>query len=160
MNKAKATNPVFKIGDVARQTGIGIETLRFYERAGLLEEPARTEGGYRLYDERALQQLGFIKRAQALGFTLDEIKRILAESRAGQKPCGEVRALMRRRLAELDERLRLLQSYRDEVAQTLQQWESTEPADGIFCGLIESAPILHPQPTTRLTRKTKAGQRS
>ena len=77
-----------KIGEVARRAGVGVETLRFYERAGLLDRPARTEGGYRLYDAETLKTLEFIKRAQSLGFTLAEIKRIIAESRAGQRPCA------------------------------------------------------------------------
>src|SRR5262245_17203629 len=102
-----------KIGEVAKRTGIGIETLRFYERSGLLAPPkARTEGGYRLYDSEALSTLEFIKRAQTLGFSLEEIKRIIAESRTGRKPCAEVRELLRQRLAELDEQMKLLQQYR------------------------------------------------
>ncbi|MFN8005050.1 MAG: heavy metal-responsive transcriptional regulator, partial [Acidobacteriota bacterium] len=126
-----------KIGDVAKRTGIGIETLRFYERSGLLSRPARTEGGYRLYDTEALDTLDFIKRAQALGFTLDEIKRIIAESRAGQSPCAEVREVVRQRLAELDEKMAQMQRYRDELAETLQTWDARGQAEGHFCGLIE-----------------------
>lgn len=138
---AAAEGRLYKIGEVAQQTGVGVETLRFYERSGLLDRPARTEGGYRLYDAQALGMLEFIKRAQALGFTLDEIKRIIAESRTGKKPCAEVRQIMRQRLAELDERLRLLQQHRQEIAQTLQQWETTGAAEGLFCGLIENAQV-------------------
>lgn len=140
---AAAAERLYKIGEVAKQTGVGVETLRFYERSGLLDRPARTEGGYRLYDAQALGLLEFIKRAQALGFTLDEIKRIIAESRTGKKPCAEVRQIMQQRLAELDERMKLLQQHRQEIAQTLQQWEVTGEADGLFCGLIERAHV-HP----------------
>src|SRR5688572_2124118 len=93
-SEADKTSPL-KIGEVARRAGIGVETLRFYERSGLLDRPARTEGGYRLYDAGALKTLEFIKRAQSLGFTLEEIKRIIAESRAGQRPCAEVRETVR-----------------------------------------------------------------
>jgi MerR family transcriptional regulator, copper efflux regulator len=138
---AATEEQLYKIGEVAKQTGVGIETLRFYERSGLLDRPARTEGGYRLYDAQALGMLEFIKRAQSLGFTLEEIKRIIAESRTGKKPCAEVRQIMRQRLAELDERLKLLQQHRQEVAQTLQQWEATGEAEGLFCGLIENAHV-------------------
>ncbi|MGH9769234.1 MAG: heavy metal-responsive transcriptional regulator [Blastocatellia bacterium] len=135
-----------KIGEVAKRTGIGIETLRFYERSGLLNQPARTEGGYRLYDAEALKVLEFIKRAQTLGFTLEEIKRVMAESRAGQSPCAEVRETVRRRLAELDERMAQMRLYRDALAVTLKQWDEKGAADGDFRGLIESVEINAAKP--------------
>lgn len=145
-----------KIGAVAKRTGIGVETLRFYERSGLLGRPARTEGGYRLYDAEALNTLEFIKRAQTLGFSLEEIKRIIAESRTGRKPCAAVRGLLRQRLAELDEQMKLLQQYRRELAHTLQEWEQTGDAEGLFCGLIEKTQLKTAKPlTTRLNRRRK-----
>ena len=148
--------PLLKIGEVATRTGISIETLRFYERSGLLDRPVRTEGGYRLYDQEALATLDFIKRAQALGFTLDEIKRIIGESRAGQSPCHEVRETVRKRLAELDQRMALMQQYRDELAATLEQWDEAGEAAGHFCGLIESTPLPAAAPAKRgIERKRK-----
>ena len=87
-----------KIGEVSKQSGIGIEALRFYERSGLLGRPARTASGYRMYGSGVIARLAFIKRAQALGFTLDEIKQIIAESQSGQSPCAEVREIVRQRL--------------------------------------------------------------
>ena len=145
-----------KIGDVAKRTGIGIETLRFYERSGLLSRPARTEGGYRLYDAEALDTLDFIKRAQTLGFSLDEIKRIIAESRAGQSPCAEVREIVRQRLTELDERMAQMQRYRNELAATLKDWDARGEADGHFCGLIEESRIQTNKPAvTPLQRRRK-----
>lgn len=145
-----------KIGEVAKRAGIGIETLRFYERSGLLSQPARTEGGYRLYDSEALDTLEFIKRAQTLGFTLQEIKRIIAESRAGQSPCDEVREIVRQRLAELDERLDQMQRYRDALARTLKQWDKRGKADGHFCGLIEEAELNAAKPASaNLRRRSK-----
>lgn len=135
-----------KIGEVARRAGIGVETLRFYERSGLLDRPARTEGGYRLYDAVALKTLEFIKRAQSLGFTLEEIKRIIAESRAGQRPCAEVRETVRRRLAEIDEQMAQIRRYRNALAATLKQWDEKGFADGDFCGLIENADLSAVKP--------------
>ncbi len=126
-----------KIGEVARRAGVGVETLRFYERSGLLDRPARTEGGYRLYDADALKTLEFIKRAQSLGFTLEEIKRIIAESRAGQRPCAEVR---------LDRQMAQIRRYRNALAATLKQWDEKGFADGDFCGLIESADLSSMKP--------------
>jgi len=147
-----------KIGEVAKRTGIGVETLRFYERSGLLGHPARTEGGYRLYDAEALSTLEFIKRAQTLGFSLEEIKRLIAESRTGRKPCAEVRTLLRQRLAELDEQMKLLHQYRLELAHTLQQWEKTGDAEGLFCGLIENTQLKTAKPIAarfRFNRRRK-----
>jgi MerR family transcriptional regulator, copper efflux regulator len=145
---------LWKIGEVAKQTGIGIETLRFYERSGLLDRPVRTEGGYRLYDEEALLTLEFIKRAQTLGFTLDEIKQIIAESRAGHSPCAEVREIVRERLQELDERMRQMRKYRNALAATLQVWDEKGAATGRFCGLIESSEISTGKPVaSKLKRR-------
>lgn len=144
---------LLKIGEIARRAGVGVETLRFYERSGLLNRPARSEGGYRLYDARALKTLEFIKRAQSLGFTLEEIKRIIAESRAGQKPCAEVRETVRRRLAELDEQMAQIRRYRNALAATLKQWDEKGFADGDFCGLIESAEIGAVKPERDLKRR-------
>lgn len=148
-------NKLMKIGEVAKQTGIGIETLRFYERSGLLDAPARTEAGYRLYGADALTTLEFIKRAQILGFTLTEINRIISESRSGASPCNEVREIVRQRLAELDERLQQMQLYRDAVAKTLRQWDETGKVGGRFCGLIESAEIEVRKPASRKLKRRK-----
>src|ERR1041385_4477640 len=95
-----------KIGDVAKASGIGIEALRFYERSGLLGRPGRTQSGYRVYNAEVLTRLDFIKRAQVLGFSLQEIKQIIADKAAGRSPCREVREIVRHRLAELDEKMR------------------------------------------------------
>ena len=88
---------MLKIGDVSRRSGVGVEALRFYEKSGLLDRPSRTYSGYRVYGEDVLERLAFIKQAQALGFSLDEIKRIVEDARRGESPCEEVREIVRRR---------------------------------------------------------------
>lgn len=138
-----------KIGDVAKLSGIGIEALRFYERSGLLGRPGRTQSGYRVYDQGVLQRLDFIKRAQVLGFSLDEIKRIIADKQAGRSPCREVRQIVRGRLEELDQRLKEMRLYRRELGAALMQWEETGELDGHVCGLIEGTEIEHSNPTPR-----------
>lgn len=130
-------DPLLKIGDVARLSGIGVEALRFYERSGLLPRPGRTASGYRLYRSSVLERLAFIKQSQALGFSLDEIKRIIHDAEAGHSPCDEVREIVRRRLDELDQRLRELRRYRKELAKTLNDWDEVGRAPGHICGLIE-----------------------
>lgn len=144
-----------KIGEVAKQSGIGIEALRFYERSGLLGRPGRTQSGYRVYDEVVLQRLDFIKRSQILGFSLDEIKRIIADKQAGRSPCLEVREIVRHRLEELDERMKDMRRYRRELGAALTQWEETGELDGHVCGLIEGTEIEHSNPTPRGLSKEK-----
>lgn len=134
----------YKIGEVARLTGVGIETLRFYEKCGLLDRPLRTASGYRLYDESTLERLGFIKKAQVLGFTLDEIRELIDHKRGGENPCGVVREKVKSRLAELTERIRQMTLYRDELAASLKEWEKTGESPGHVCGLIEGSHIEHP----------------
>jgi DNA-binding transcriptional MerR regulator len=130
-----------KIGEVAKTTGIGIEALRFYEKSGLLDRPSRTGSGYRIYDEEVLARLDFIKRAQLLGLSLDEIKRIIVHKRAGQSPCAEVREIVRRRLGELDQRLREMKRYRNELVAALEEWDQVGEVAGHVCGLIEGSHI-------------------
>ena len=96
------------IGALARGTGAKIETIRYYERVGLLRPPPRTEGGHRLYDRADLRRLSFVRRSRALGFTLDEVRTLLSLADGGAGACGEVRAValdhlarVRHRIAEL-----------------------------------------------------------
>ena len=140
---AASAGRALKIGEVARASGIGIETLRFYEKSGLLDSPSRTESGYRIYNEHVLERLDFIKRAQVLGFSLDEIKRIITDKRTGQSPCAEVREIVRQRLADLDVRMREMKRYRNELASALAEWDQTGDVPGHVCGLIEGSHIDH-----------------
>ena len=152
-----------RIGQVARQSGMGVESLRFYENRGLIQPVARTPAGYRLYDPSIFERLSFIKKAQAVGFSLDEIGRIIAEARTGKRPCAEVRRLAAGRLAELEQRLAQLKRYRRELRETLKAWEREGEKDGIVCGLIEGLKpdSIHPPnpPAEGKRKKTKGGRR-
>lgn len=134
---------MLKIGDVAKTSGVGIETLRFYEKSGLLEKPPRTFSGYRMYSPEVLDRLAFIKQAQALGFSLDDIRRVIEDARTGQSPCEEVREIVRRRLAEVEQRIEELKRYRKEISETLEEWDKLGQAPGHICGLIEHTHIEH-----------------
>jgi DNA-binding transcriptional MerR regulator len=158
-----------KIGEVAALSGVGVEALRFYERAGLIDRPRRTEGGYRLYEADVLERLAFVKRAQVLGFSLDEIAHLIAERRAGRSPCAEVRAFVRERLAELDKQMAAMRRYRRELAELLQEWEKVDDGGGEVCGLIEGARLSHSERASHappdasksapsLKRKKKGGE--
>ncbi len=154
--KTVAPRSSLKIGEVSQLSGIGIEALRFYERSGLLGKPLRSTSGYRLYDEGVIERLAFIKKAQTLGFSLDEIGQIIKDAQNGSSPCDEVRVIVRRRLAELDERMREMRRYRQELAQALEEWDKVGRAPGHICGLIESTEIENSPPVPpRVTPKNK-----
>lgn len=146
---------MLKIGEVSNLSGIGIEALRFYEKSSLLDKPERTSSGYRMYDSRVLERLAFIKQAQVLGFSLDEIKQIIDDKRAGKNPCAEVRELVRLRLQELDERMQQMQRYRQELAVTLDEWDEVGASQGYICGLIEGSNIKGSITQSKLPRKKR-----
>jgi Predicted transcriptional regulators len=91
----------FKIGALSKQADCNIETIRYYERIGLLPVPPRTQGGYRVYQLDHLKRLNFIRRARGLGFTLDEVRALLKLADDQSQSCGEVRALAAAHLAEV-----------------------------------------------------------
>ncbi len=141
IQNAETGGKQLKIGEVSKLSGIGIEALRFYEKSGLLDRPGRTYSGYRLYDESVLERLAFIKQAQILGFSLDEIKQLIEHKRNGENPCVEVREVVRIRLAELNERIEQMIEYRDELAAALAEWDEAGEIEGHVCGLIERSHV-------------------
>src|SRR5213594_612245 len=97
-----------RIGAVAEQSGLPVATIRYYESVGLLPPAPRSAAGYRHYADAAVEELRFIKKAQALGFSLEEIREILKLSRSGRTPCSRVLDLARRQLAAVDARMQQL----------------------------------------------------
>lgn len=96
------------IGQLAEASGVGVETLRFYEREGLLPEPPRSEAGYRLYDGDAVRRVRFIRRAKELGFTLSETRGLLELRVTEKSACSEVEANARHKIADVEARIREL----------------------------------------------------
>lgn len=105
------------IGAVAKRVGVAIDTIRYYERERLLPEPLRRASGYRSYDEGVVVQLRFIRRAKELGFTLEEIRELLALSADRQHGVKAVKQRAQRRLAAIEQRIAELQRVRDGLAQ-------------------------------------------
>jgi len=97
------------IGQLARRAEVGVETVRFYEREGLLEEPARRPSGYRQYDEGVVDRLRFIRRAKQLGFTLKEIKELLSLRLDPETTCGDVKSRAEAKLDDIAAKIRSLQ---------------------------------------------------
>jgi DNA-binding transcriptional MerR regulator len=104
-----------RTSEVAGRAGVNAETLRYYERRGLLPEPPRQESGYRIYGEDAVRIVRFVKRAQGLGFNLDEAESLLVLSEGGPESCDAARELALGRIAELDRRLADLRAMRDSL---------------------------------------------
>ena len=104
-----------RVGELAEAVGIAADTIRYYERAGLLPPPRRTPAGYRAYDSEAVDRVRFIQGAQRLGLRLRDILNLLAVRDTGACPCEPAEQLLRRRLAELDEQMARLAALRTEM---------------------------------------------
>src|SRR2546421_12421838 len=155
------------IGEVAKRGGASRKALRLYEAAGILPAPRRTQSGYRVYSSEVLDLLAFMRQAQRLGFTLDEIKEIVAIKRAGRAPCLHVRELVQRKAEELNQRLLDLTTVRNGLRALLSGWRRTGKAGGGVGPHTEHAsrskegrerkgppedvalPIVHPLPGSR-----------
>jgi MerR family mercuric resistance operon transcriptional regulator len=110
------------IGQVARTAGVAATTLRYYEREGILPPTARNGVGYRLYDAQAVERLQFLRSAQAVGFTLDDIRTLLQLDEKDNKSCqAEVQPLLERRLAEVDEKMKELRRVRETLGRALDR---------------------------------------
>ena len=129
-----------RAGELARAAGVSTDTLRHYERKGVLQRPRRGANGYRQYPPEALDRVLLVRRALGVGFTLDELARVLSVRDRGAAPCREVRALAASKLAEVEERLAQLTELRGELHATLEEWDArlTRTADGGRAGLLES----------------------
>jgi MerR family copper efflux transcriptional regulator len=117
-----------RIGELAARAGMTVKTIRFYEQAEVLPEPARRPSGYRDYDAGALDRLRFVKAAQAAGLTLTEIRDVIAAREDGGAPCSHVTALLDAHAVELDERIAQLTVLREEVQHLRERARTLDPA--------------------------------
>jgi DNA-binding transcriptional MerR regulator len=127
-------------GELARLCGVSTDTLRHYERKGVLPKPRRLGNGYRKYPANSVDRIRLIRRALAVGFTLDELARFLKARDRGQAPCREVRALAAEKLTELQSRLTEMQALRDELRATLVDWDGrlARKGAGQHAGLLDA----------------------
>ncbi len=126
--------PGMTIGELAKACGVGVETVRYYERRGLLPDPRPRKVGYRDFDADDVRRLSFVKQAQALGFTLKEISELLALRVSRTTTCSDVRELAEAKLKDIDEKLRTLRSFKRALGRLVEQC-----GDG---GLRSQCPIL------------------
>lgn len=134
-----------RTSELASRVGVNTETLRYYERRGLLTEPPRTQGGYRDYPPTAVDLLRFIRRAQQLGFLLDEVGELLQLDTDGLDSCDAARALADHRRDDLAERIRDLQRMHHSLADLVATCD--QPRDDRRCALLEA--IDHQPEVTR-----------
>jgi MerR family mercuric resistance operon transcriptional regulator len=116
--------PTLSVGELAQRCGVSADTLRYYERKGVIARPARGVNGYRRYPEETLARVQLVRRALTVGFTLDELARLLRMRDAGKVPCLEVRKLAGSKLEEIERRLQELVAVRDDLRTTLRTWDT------------------------------------
>ncbi|BAS56674.1 MULTISPECIES: MerR family DNA-binding protein [Leptolyngbya] len=124
------------IGTVARESGIPIKTIRYYEELGLLKTVGRTEGGFRLFSADVFTRLNFIKRAQHLGMSLSEIHEFLEVHDQGDLPCERVQQALKGKLSDIDRQIQQLQILKQELEELLAQQATNSAAT--ICPIIES----------------------
>jgi DNA-binding transcriptional MerR regulator len=126
-----------RIGELAEQVGVNPKTIRYYESIGLLPPPPRTDAGYRVYGPDAEGRLVFIKTAQHLGLSLDEIREVLALREAGSAPCEHVRGMLREQVRTIGQRITELRRLRDELRALDAVIDEIPEGEGVVCRIIE-----------------------
>ena len=139
---SKSTN--LKIGELAKQTNLAVGTLRYYSDLGLLQPVKRGDNGYRYYSHDASKQVEFIKKAQAIGFTLEEIKTILDVRDRGEKPCSLVQGLLNKKIEQLEIQIKKMTLFKQELEEYRQSWSDRsdfESDSQEVCPLISSVTL-------------------
>ncbi len=134
-------NPeLLRVGDVASRAGVSVDTVRHYERKGVLQNVSRDDSGYRRYAEDAVRRVLVIRRAISLGFSLDELAAIFRERASGKPPCARVRDLAGRKLVELEDRIAALIALRSALTETISGWDERlrTTNQGGFAHLLET----------------------
>ena len=129
-------NPVFKTSELAKMAGVNRETIRFYEKKGLLANPNRTDGGYRQYSLKDLERLVFIKNAKELGFSLAEIKELLAIADGDIYNCNDVRQIAESKLAYINNQLKHLKQLKTTLTKLVTECQQAKTIN--YCPIIDS----------------------
>lgn len=119
-----------QIGRVSEQTGLSVDAIRFYERQRLLDRPPRTEGGFRLFQREDIERIRFIRRVQQLGFSLPEIRELLALQRDDGEGCSHVRDLLRAKAGTVREKIRQLRALEQQLVKSLRKCERNLELEG------------------------------
>ena len=146
-----------KIGELAKKSGATTKTIRYYELLGLLPEPDRTESGYRMYEEKDVERLIFIKKAKGLGFSLTDIGETLAIADSESPPCVHVLALLDRKIHEIDGLVSELKELQQELVRLRDESSARIEQGGQICGIVERG--VHKQGEVALTWLESVGKR-
>lgn len=143
-----------RIGDLANSSGTPVATIRFYEREGLLPQPVRSDGNYRIYTREQAERLGFIVQCRALDMTLDEVRVLLHFKDAPQADCAEVNDLLDEHIRHVALRVRELRALERQLQQLRARCEVAQPARncGILAGLKQAAGTAKPASVKRHVR--------
>lgn len=125
----------FTRGELAKATGCNLETIRYYEKTGMMPDPPRTAAGHRIYGQSHVQRLGFILRARELGFAIEEIKDLLGLVDGGTQTCGEVKALTERHLSDVRRKIADLRRIEKVLAATAAQCSGEDVPE---CPVLEA----------------------
>lgn len=131
----KTASSLVAIGLVSKRTGCNIETVRYYERVGLLPAPVRSPGGYRLYGDEHLKRLTFVRRARSLGFSIDEVRTLLKLADERKRPCAEVRVVAAAHLEDVRAKIADLRAMERVLSETVARCADGKQSD---CPLIEA----------------------
>lgn len=141
----------FYIGDVAAAGGVTAQAVRYYEGLGLLEKPQRSRSGYRVYRLEAIQRMRFIKDAQKLGLSLNEIRVIIRMKCSMQPPCDCVRDLLQKKLARIEKQIAAMDATRKKLLKVLRGTDGLPPLlheESVICPLIEHSATKRPHPAS------------
>ena len=152
-----------RIGELAARFGLNPKTIRYYEEVGLLPKADRSASGYRRYDERDVERLGFIRRAKTLGLSLDEIRDMLALRQEGAPPCGQVLNLIDTKISAIDRRMADLLTFRTELATLRATWTDEDErvrraaTSACICPIIEQQTEVedHPHAASEFERASR-----
>ncbi|KAB8314316.1 MerR family transcriptional regulator [Tolypothrix campylonemoides VB511288] len=141
------TKEVLFIGELSQRVDLPTQTIRYYERLGLLNQPKRTESKYRIYSKEDEERLRFIQKAKRFGLSLEEIKKLIDISALGAFPCVNLKAMVKQHIDELERRIQELTAFQQELLSRYEQIEALLPDstavlndaiyNGKICGLIE-----------------------
>lgn len=145
-----------RIGDLARTTGVTIETIRFYERVGLLTPPQRTSGNYRVYDKVHAERLWFIRNCRALDMTLDDVRSLLATRDDPKRGCHEINGMLDEQIEHVAGRIVELQGLESTLRELRRQ--CSEPHVGIECAIFTGLAGASPAGPVARNRKIPPGR--